>query len=206
MPLLAFPGGYGGMVTCDGGRASLSCCVRRDRLASLRRPGEEAGEAVVRHIRQSCRGVEEVLAGARRDGSWLAAGPIRPGIRVRPTGGLFRVGNAAGEAHPVVAEGISMALQGAWLLAEQLTAARRRRRPPAAVGVDYARAWRRAFGPRLVAAAAVAHWAMHPAAVAGAVPLIRRLPALLTWGARLSGKATRVVRLVSPVPALRAEC
>src|SRR5262249_24279268 len=29
MPLLAFPGGYGGMVHCDGGRASLSCCIRR---------------------------------------------------------------------------------------------------------------------------------------------------------------------------------
>jgi len=30
MPLLAFPGGYGGMVHSDGGRTSLSCCIRRD--------------------------------------------------------------------------------------------------------------------------------------------------------------------------------
>jgi flavin-dependent dehydrogenase len=192
MPLLAFPGGYGGMVTCDGGRVSLSCCVRRDRLGRIREPGEEAGEAVLRHLRVSCRGVDEALTGATRDGPWLAAGPIRPGIRLRTTDRVLRVGNAAGEAHPVVAEGISMALQGAWLLAERLTAPRRR--PLPSVAADYARAWRRAFQPRLVASTAIAHWAMHPAVVARAVPVIRRLPALLTWSARLSGKTARVVR------------
>jgi len=192
MPLLAFPGGYGGMVTCDGGRISLSCCIRRDRLARIRELGEEAGEAVLRHIRASCRGVDEALTEATRDGPWLAAGPIRPGIRLRSTDRVLRVGNVAGEAHPVVAEGISMALQGAWLLAERLTASRRR--PFAAVAADYARGWRRAFRPRLLASTAVAHWAMHPAVVGRAVPIIRRLPALLTWGARLSGKTARVVR------------
>src|SRR5262249_8234072 len=36
MPLLAFPGGYGGMVHTDGGRVSLSLCIRRDCLARLR--------------------------------------------------------------------------------------------------------------------------------------------------------------------------
>src|SRR5262249_3382317 len=47
--------------------------------------------------------------------------------------------------------------------------------------------------PRLYAAAAVAHWAMRPAAVAGTLPLLRCFPRVLSWGARLSGKATRVV-------------
>jgi len=192
MPLLAFPGGYGGMVTCDNGRVSLSCCVRRDRLARIREPGEEAGEAVLRHIRRSCRGVDEMLAVATRDGPWLAAGPIRPGIRLRSDDRVLRVGNAAGEAHPVVAEGISMALQAAWLLAERLTSPRPR--PRTAVAADYAHAWRRAFRPRLVTSTAIAHWAMHPGVVARAVPIIRRLPALLTWGARLSGKTAQVVQ------------
>src|SRR5262249_47562796 len=114
------------------------------------------------------------------------------GIRLRSTDRVLRVGNAAGEAHPVVAEGISMALQGAWLLAERLTAPRRR--PLSAIAADYAYAWRRAFRPRLLASTAVAHLAMHPAVVARAVPIIRRLPALLTWGARLSGKTARVVQ------------
>ena len=36
MPLLIFPGGYGGMVHSDGGRVSLSCCIRRDTLAPTR--------------------------------------------------------------------------------------------------------------------------------------------------------------------------
>jgi flavin-dependent dehydrogenase len=197
MPYVAFPGGYGGMVVSDGGRVSTSFCIRRDRLAVVREPGEEAGAAVLRYAAGSCRGVAEALAGSVRDGPWLAAGPLRPGIRRRSQGGVFRVGNAAGEAHPAAAEGISMAVQGAWLLAGRLIAWRRqpRRAELAAVGADYARTWRRAFGPRLLAAATFAHWAMRPAAVAGVMPVLRALPALVTGLARLTGKTTRVVRV-----------
>jgi flavin-dependent dehydrogenase len=195
MPLLVFPGGYGGMVHSDGGRVSLSCCVRRDRLAVLRADHrtETAGEVVLEHILDSCRGVRRALRRARREGPWLAAGPLRTGIRVRANGGLFAVGNAAGEAHPVIAEGISMAMQSSWLLAARLIAHGPQGTDWHAVGADYARAWRRAFSPRLRAAAVFAHWAMRPAAVATVVPLMRVFPAVLNWGARLSGKATQVV-------------
>jgi flavin-dependent dehydrogenase len=194
MPLLVFPGGYGGMVHCDGGRVSLSCCIRRDRLAAIRAgQADEAGEAVLGHILECCRGVRAALAGATRAGPWLAAGPLRTGIRVRANGGLFTVGNAAGEAHPVVAEGISMAMQGAWLLAERLSAYGQERTRLHAIGADYARTWRHAFAPRLRAAAAFAHWAMQPTAVAASLPLLRTFPTVLGWGARLSGKATRVI-------------
>jgi flavin-dependent dehydrogenase len=197
MPLLAFPGGYGGMVHCDAGRVSLSCCVRRDRLANLRRSSRQsAGEAVLGYIRDTCLGVDRALAGASCDGPWLAAGPIRPGIRLPGPPGIFPVGNAAGEAHPAIAEGISMALQSAWLLAARLVAWREAGAHPrflAAVAQDYAAAWRRSFAPRLYTSALLARWAMRPAAVAGALPLVRCYPSLLTWGARLSGKATRVV-------------
>jgi flavin-dependent dehydrogenase len=107
---------------------------------------------------------------------------------------LFAVGNAAGEAHPVVAEGISMAMQAAWLLAHRLI----ERGPNFCdwdlVGRDYARAWRGAFGPRLRAAAIFAHWAMRPTLVAATMPLLRVFPAILGVGAKLSGKATRIVR------------
>jgi flavin-dependent dehydrogenase len=197
MPLVTFPGGYGGMVHCDGGRVSLSCCVRRDMLAKLRaRTPGPAGEAVFAHIITSCRGVREALGGAARDGDWLAAGPLQPGIRPRARGGVFAVGNAAGEAHPVIAEGISMAMQAAWLLAARLG---RPGNSVAAAGRDYAAAWRRAFAPRLRAAAAIAHWAMRPAAVRVSLPVVHRWPAVLAWGARLSGKATVVVTSL-PVP------
>jgi hypothetical protein len=88
-------------------------------------------------------------------------------------------------------------LQGAWLLTGKLTAWRRQGGGEdllARAGAEYAGAWRRSFAPRLHAAAAVAHWAMRPAPVACALPLLHCLPALLTWGARLSGKAAQVVK------------
>ena len=127
MPLLAFKGGYGGMVHGDGGRVGLSCCIRRDCLERMPRgPGRGAGESVLDHILERCPAVRPILDRARRDGSWLSVGPIRPGIRQCHRDGLFLLGNAAGKAHPVVAEGISMAMQSAWLLADCLGAPRAR--------------------------------------------------------------------------------
>jgi menaquinone-9 beta-reductase len=196
MPLLAFPGGYGGMVHCDGGRISLSCCVRRDQLERVRaqHPGG-AGEGLHAHIEASCLGAAKALAAARREGPWLAAGPIRPGIRLQ-RGGIFQVGNAAGEAHPVIAEGISIALQSAWLLARSLIAWRCNGAAPgrlAVVAAAYADAWHKHFASRLQVSQAIAHWAMHPRLVAATVPLLRCFPALLNWSSRLSGKASRMV-------------
>jgi flavin-dependent dehydrogenase len=197
MPLLVFSDGYGGMAHCDAGRVSLSCCIRRDRVAALRSGfGTEAGPAVLAHIEELCLGVRRVLAGATREGTWLSAGPIRPGVRLGDPPGIFRVGNAAGEAHPVVAEGISMAMQAGWLLAERLTGWHRQGQHAAAlpfVAQDYAAAWRRCFLPRLQASQVLAHWAMRPRAVAAALPLLRCFPRLLTWGARWSGKTRTVV-------------
>ena len=42
------------------------------------------------------------------------------GIRVGDASGPFRVGNAAGEIHPLIGEGMSMALESAFLLASRL--------------------------------------------------------------------------------------
>lgn len=196
MPLLAFAGGYGGMVATDQGRVSLSCCVRRDCLASLARSaGKGTGDLVFQYVSDQCAGVRAALAGARRDGDWLAAGPLRTGVHLRAPTGVFRVGNAAGEAHPVVAEGITMALQAAWLLVELLNRWREAGAAQdrlGAVGAAYEAAWRRSFGGRVRAAAAIAHWAMRPGAVGLSLPVLRRFPQLLTWGARWSGKTQRV--------------
>jgi flavin-dependent dehydrogenase len=190
MPLLAFPGGYGGLVASDGGRVSLSCCVRRETLTAMRRPGERAGEAVLRHILATTRGVELALEGALLSESILSAGPIRPGMRPRFEDGIFFTGNLAGEAHPVIAEGISIAMQGSFLLARLL------RQHGGKAGPVYATAWRRQFGPRLAWAALVARAVL--SARAPSTALVKAVPALLGWGALLSGKNVQLWQ--RPVP------
>lgn len=197
MPLLSFPAGYGGMVHCDDGRASLSCCIRRERLDQLERtPGQAAGSAVLGHILASSPILRPVLDNAILDGPWLSAGPIQPGIRHCHRDGVFVVGNAAGEAHPVVAEGISMAMQSAWLLT-RLLIEQQAQHPTASlhqqIGKAYSAAWRRAFAPRIRAASAVAQWACRPKLVLATLPFLRSAPSLLTWGASLCGKSKLVV-------------
>jgi menaquinone-9 beta-reductase len=198
MPLLAFPGGYGGMVHTDHGRLSLSCCIRRDMLRNIRTHVHQcAGDAVLAHIMEHCEGVHYALINAQRDGAWLSSGPIRPGIRTLYQDGIFAVGNTAGEAHPIVAEGISMSMQGAWLLAELLIAVR----PQVLCGNTketgnaYTHAWRRHFTPRLRTAALFAYLAMRPAATKILLPLFRYIPALLTACTRFSGKTTKVISM-----------
>ncbi|MEX2176200.1 MAG: FAD-dependent monooxygenase [Pirellulaceae bacterium] len=197
MPLLSFADGYGGMVHCEAGAASLSCCIRRSRLETLARSGgQSAGEAVLSHILQSLPVLGPVLDRARINGTWLSAGPIQPGIRGGYQHGIFAVGNVAGEAHPVVAEGISMAMQSAWLLTRLLIDHQDQLDSPAArqqVGKVYSAAWRRAFAPRIRAASAIAQWASRPRLVAATLPLLRAMPSLLTLGARLAGKAKLIL-------------
>lgn len=195
MPLLVFPGGYGGLVASDGGHTTLSCCIRRDRLRVARQtaPAQSAAEAVLAHVRAHCAGVERALVAATPAGRWLAAGPIRPGMRPRWRDGIFAVGNAAGEAHPLVAEGISMAIQSAWLLSRRLVAARAARAPACeieALARAYAGEWRRNFGGRIYASRIFAQLAVNPVATAAARALLERMPALLTAGARVAGKAS----------------
>ena len=180
MPLLAFPGGYGGMVQSDAARLSLSCCIRRDALALARqRHGGKAAEAVLAHIRATTAGVDKALGGAALEGNFLSTGPIHPGIRSRHADGVFFVGNSVGEAHPIIAEGISMAIQGGALLSRLLIAGREG---------EYAGAWHRRFATRIHAASLFAHLAMRSDTRAVCRVLIALFPGLLDWGARLSGK------------------
>ncbi|RWP03749.1 MAG: NAD(P)/FAD-dependent oxidoreductase [Mesorhizobium sp.] len=198
MPLLAFPGGYGGMVSADHGRLSISCCIRRDMLARLRKhrgPNHSHGsaaDAVSRYLMESCRGVRDALGAAHPDGPWLAAGPIRPGIRSCYERDIFRVGNAAGESHPIIAEGISMALQSGWLLASELACAPEGRAGREAAGRRYEAAWKRLFSTRVYAAAALAGIALRPSSATLMAAIVRNFPQALTLGAQLSGKTKPV--------------
>src|SRR5690242_3920946 len=118
--LLPFPGGYAGLVERSHGRATLACCVRRDALEQMRRPGLSAGEALFGFLYERIPSFMHALGAAKREGPWLAAGPLHPGRRPAYREGVFAVGNAAGEAHPIVGEGIAMALGSARLLCDQL--------------------------------------------------------------------------------------
>ncbi|MER8392302.1 NAD(P)/FAD-dependent oxidoreductase [Mesorhizobium sp. M1340] len=199
MPLLAFPGGYGGMVSVDHGRLSISCCIRRDVLARLRKQHDpehrshvSAADVVSRHLMNSCRGVRDALEPAHLDGPWLAAGPIRPGIRSCYEQDIFRVGNAAGESHPVTAEGISMALQSGWLLACELASAPSGQAGREAAARRYEAAWKRLFSTRVHAAAALAGIALRPGSATVMAAIVRNFPQALTLGAQLSGKTKPV--------------
>lgn len=210
LPVLAFPGGYGGMVIADDGLLTLACCIRRDTLQALRArmPGIRAAAAVQRHLESSCLGVRLALRDARQHDAWLSAGPIQPRLgSPAPGANQFAIGNAAGEAHPILGEGISMAIQSAWLLCAQLIAQRPQLLSgpvPAAVGTAYAASWKRSFAARIRTAAVFSHLAMRPASGRLLLPLLRRWPSLLTAGARVGGKIRCVVD-AKGIPSTRNE-
>ena len=122
LPVLCFKGGYGGLVVADQGLTTLACCIRADRLDALRRasPGQSAGSVVEAMLKRDCAGLAQALLAAQRDGAWLASGPLTPGVHRRRRDAAFCIGNAAGEAHPIIGEGMSMAMQSAWLLCSHL--------------------------------------------------------------------------------------
>jgi flavin-dependent dehydrogenase len=187
MPLLAFPGGYGGLVNSDAGRLSFSCCIQGRLLREIRHPGERAADAALGHVQDTTRGLKDVLCGSVLAHATLSVGPLRPGAHQCYRDGLFFVGNIAGEAHPIIADGISMAIQSAWLLTHVLMEAG----PDAnfgELGEKYARAWHAAFRLRIAASAFFAHLAMTGMGRTMAGSLVKAFPGLLRLGARVSGK------------------
>ena len=196
LPVISFQGGYGGLVIAENGLLILAGCIRRDVLRACRKlaPGQSAGEAFEAYLRRNTAALRSVLSNARRESPWLGSGPIRTGIRSpwRSSDGRLMIGNAAAEAHPIIGEGISMAMQSAWLLCSRLIDAGRAGGPDAALraaSADYASCWKRTFAPRVQMAAALAHLAMRPSLAPVFWPIMRRAPGLLTTIARGVGKA-----------------
>jgi menaquinone-9 beta-reductase len=198
LPVLSFSGGYGGVVMAEAGRLTLAGCIRRDALAGWRGhlPGASAGDAFEMYLRASCRGLREILAGALRLEPWLSIGPLRPHIRLSRPDRLFSVGNAAGEIHPLIGEGMSIALQSAFLLAGLLI-----RQPARAINATraleihqaYRSAWRNVFASQLRLAAIFAQIAMRPVLSLPVTRLLANWPQLLTAAAHLAGKARKPI-------------
>lgn len=194
LPVLAFPGGYGGIVIADGARATFAFCLRRDALmkARSRFTGLKPAEAAQCWVRRHSSAAAALLDDGVQLGKWLGAGPIRPGIHLgKRDEVIFRIGNAAGEAHPIIGEGISMALQSAVLLVDTIVR-------HGTQGVDgpaqlrihaaYADAWRRHFARRIRLSALYAQLAMRPHVFGGLLSAVEHKPALLTRFARWCGK------------------
>jgi flavin-dependent dehydrogenase len=207
LAVLLLQGGYGGLVQGAQGQATLACCIRRDRLNAVRShyPATSAGASVQAMLQHQCLGVHQALQPAQRLGPWLAAGPLVTGMHLRPDDRVLRLGNAAGEAHPLIGEGMTMALQSAWLLSHSLQAARSRaqgagRAWQSPVAGDYAAQWAQLLQPRLRTAAVFAHLAMHRAAAPALVALLQARPTLLTRAARWAGKADGFAPLDTPQP------
>lgn len=200
LPVLSFNGGYGGMVLADSDLTTVACCIRRDVLVAARSasPSLPAGEIVESLLRREIFAVREVLHSSTRIGPWLAAGPINPGIRVSAEDQIFCIGNAAGEAHPIIGEGMSMALQSAWLLCAQLLrgesgAALRDELWQREASRRYAIAWRSHFTRRVRLAAALAKIAANPWLSMPGFAVTRCWPQTLAAAARWSGKTRCVV-------------
>lgn len=121
--LLRFAGGYAGVVGAGGDRATFAACIRRDALERLRLPGLPAGAALFAHAIAENAVLREAFEGAALEGRWLAVGPLRPGARSLLRDGIFAIGNAAGEVHPIVGAGIALALSSAAQLCAPLNAA-----------------------------------------------------------------------------------
>lgn len=201
LPVICLPGGYGGMVVADRGRTTVACCIRRKTLRQwrLQLPGVSAGDVIDSHLRASCAGVAAALRRAQRREPWQAIGPLRTGLHADSLPGILRVGNAAAEAHPIIGEGICMALQSAAMLAKlfalhpgKLDAAR-----IAEVQRAHAACCSREFSGRLRIARAYAQLAMQPLVAASVAALMSSWPAALTRGALLAGKARRGLLLSS---------
>ena len=210
LPVLAFAGGYGGMVIASDGLATLACCIRRDSLAASRcaggsGPAGRAGEAVEALLRRECRGVREALEHASRAGPWLAAGPIRPGVRLRP-----RAAAAFSSATRPARSIPSSARASAWRCNRPGSCARSwparqmhcgAMRAGKCAGARFSGAMPHGGAPNSSGACASRRVSRTPpcvpAVTAPLLPLLRRAPALLGAAARASGKTRSAVALAA---------
>jgi 2-polyprenyl-6-methoxyphenol hydroxylase-like FAD-dependent oxidoreductase len=198
LPVLCLPGGYGGMVVSDRGRTTIACCIRRTTLRQQREQarGASAGDVVEAYLRSSCGGVADVLRTAHREDTWHAVGPLRTGFHPRSVCGIARIGNAAAEAHPLIGEGICMALQSAAILGKLCGHRPKDLRAAYIVDVQrtHAATCRKEFLGRMRLAQLYARVAMQPSLANAAAIVMQTWPGTLTAGAELAGKARRGMR------------
>jgi flavin-dependent dehydrogenase len=115
--------------------------------------------------------LQERLACAETSGGDLGAGPLRQDVRHRVCSNVLLVGDAAGCLDPLTAEGLSLALSQAAVLAECLQAGH-----PA----DYERAWRQVSRKSRMLTAGLLWSRNQPLIAPVIVPAARALPRIFT--------------------------
>jgi flavin-dependent dehydrogenase len=111
--LFGVRGCYGGVAPIEGGLFNVACSVPRERIERARDV-----EAVFEEMVGENRGLAEVMRGAKRVSSWLAAPLPRFGVRGDWPVGVIPVGNAAAALEPIGGEGMGLAMRSAELAAE----------------------------------------------------------------------------------------
>ena len=127
------------------------------------------------------------LAGARRDGPWLAATLPRFAAVQRWPSGVVPVGNAAAALEPVGGEGIGLALHSAELAAAAIGAGRGSFSPTASelLHAQYVHLWRR----RRLACRAMALLLSRPSIAELGIPILAAHPDWAQAALRLMGKS-----------------
>ncbi len=145
-------------------------------------------DSYLRHLLQQNPAFRNALAHAKRIGPWYASGPMMPGVRNIYTDGRFFVGNAAGEVHALVGEGITLAMRGAACLVDSILAVDPDLHNLDAIGATYKTAWQHEFSARYHAANIFAKIAVRPGWAALAAGVLETFPALLDYCVMRSGK------------------
>ena len=190
----SFAGGHASLLMADRDTVTLTLCLRRDQLALCREqfPDHPAADAAVAYLNTACPATGDLLATGKQRGAWLGDGPLRPGMRMHVVSGrVFAVGDAAGAAHPMLGDGVDMAIESALLLARMLIAAGRgelRQRSLRLLHGAYLNAWRARFAARVQHAGWAAQLAAHPALMRPLVALTAQFPALFSAAARLAAR------------------
>jgi flavin-dependent dehydrogenase len=173
---------YAGLVKSNGDRSSLAFVIRRSRAKRF----GPSGDAQLAALLRENAGFSGMLRSAPQITPWMTSGPLEPGIRTQYHDGRFFVGNAAGEVHALVGEGITLAMRSAALLADTLiqTGLTNLHR----AGALYTHAWRKQFIPRYAAAQLFANLMMRPALAAFTGSFLDTYPEAFAACIRSAGK------------------
>ena len=150
-------------------------------------------EDLLNYLLAENRGLKRVMRRSIRLSKWYSCGPMVPGIRRLYNNGQFFAGNAAGEVHALVGEGMTLALRSGRLLANHLLAGLGGGKNLAVIGDAYEKAWKKEFTRRLGAGNLFSDLLMRPMLGSIASDALNTFPEVLHAAVEYSGKSAGLV-------------